>query len=132
MLTKTQQYLLSKLPDKLTKHIVVIDSGCWLWQVNINSKGYGRVSISSKGKRKRIAAHKHIYKILMGAYKEELKLDHIYCKHRNCCNPTHLSPITQKQNVHRGKLILFKKIDKFKLPPDNAELEELLAQCAYL
>ncbi len=38
-------------------------------------------------------------------------LDHIYsakyCS-RACCNPTHVSPVTPKQNTHRGKAILFK------------------------
>jgi len=120
MITKTQQYLLSKLPTKLTQHIEVISSGCWLWQVNIGGSGHGRVSITINGKRKRSAAHIVIYKFFRGEYAKGLVLDHVYCKHRNCCNPTHVSPVTQQQNVHRGNAVLFAK-DKaavFKLPPE--------------
>lgn len=129
MITKTQQYLLSKLPDKLMKHILVIESGCWLWQVNINFKGYGRVYIPG-GKRE--AAHKFIYKLLNGNYDESLLLDHVYCKHRNCCNPTHVEPVTVQQNVHRGSAILIKKKQKFRLPPDDGELEKLLGEQCYV
>ena len=128
MITKTQQYLLSKLPDKLMKHIKVISNGCWLWQVNINRNGYGR----NYDNKKRHMAHITIYKLLKGAYPEGLLLDHVYCPHRNCCNPTHLSPVTVQHNNNRGSAVLFKKIPKFKIPKDDDELETLLGQCAYL
>jgi len=106
MITKTQLYLLSKLSDKLKQHILVSPNGCWLWQVNINRNGYGRCY--AEGKRHMI--HIFIYKLLKGRYQDGLLLDHVYCDHRNCCNPTHLSPVTPKVNVHRGKAILLKKI----------------------
>lgn len=109
MITKTQQYLLNKIPLELQRHIKVISSGCWLWQVNINRNGYGRCYV--KGKRN--MAHIFIYKLLKGSYQEDLKLDHVYCDHRNCCNPTHLSPVTQKINVHRGKAVLIKKKNSY-------------------
>jgi hypothetical protein len=134
MITKVQKYLLNKLPDKIRKNIKVIDCGCWLWQVNINGTGYGRISVSTNGDKKRVAAHIYIYKFFNGDYDSTLKLDHVYCKHRNCCNPAHVEPVTQKQNIHRGKAVLFKKnVTIFKLPPEPAPyLEDLLAQYAYL
>ena len=104
MITKTQQYLLNKLSNKLKQHIIVDENSCWLWQVNINRNGYGR--IYAEGKRS--MAHIFIYKLLKGGYRKDLKLDHVYCIHRNCCNPTHLSPVTSKVNAHRGKAILYK------------------------
>jgi len=131
MITKTQQYLLNKLPKKLLKHIVVeLSSGCWLWQVNINRNGYGR----NYENKKRHMAHITIYKLLKGAYPEGLLLDHVYCKHRNCCNPTHLSPVTVQHNTNRGSGYLFKKIAKFKLPVESDPdfLSDLFLECAYL
>lgn len=126
MITKTQKYLLSKLPAKIQKNIKVISNGCWLYTKNINGMGYGRVNIG----KKRIVAHKFIYKFLNGNYDDKLKLDHVYCKHRNCCNPAHVEPVTQKQNVHRGKATLFKKkVKPFKIPDEpEPRLEDLLAE----
>ena len=130
MITKVQKYLLNKLPKKLLKHIVVeLNSGCWLWQVNINRNGYGR----NYEKSKRYMAHITIFKLLKGAYQEGLVLDHVYCEHRNCCNPTHLSPVTNNMNVSRGSGGLFKAVKPFKLPVDNTDfLGDLLAECAYI
>lgn len=77
-------------------------------------------------------SHITVYKLLKGEYEKGLLLDHVYCPHRNCCNPTHLSPITVQQNTNRGSAVLFKKIPKFKLPPDDGELEKLLEECCYV
>lgn len=126
MITKTHQYLLSKLPDKLMKNILVVESGCWLWQTNINSCGYGRVSIP--GTRSRVGAHKFIYILLRGEYDEKLQLDHL-CKVRNCCNPTHCSPVTNKINMGRSSGRLFKKIKK---PVADYFLSDLLEQYVYI
>jgi len=104
MITKTQQYLLNKLPDRLMKHIKVIESGCWLWQVNINRNGYGRNYVKSK----RYMAHITIYKLLKGEYDPKLKLDHVYCTHKSCCNPSHLSPVTNAVNINRGSGAVYK------------------------
>ena len=119
-----QNYLLNKLPEKVRNNIEVIENGCWLYTKNINGTGYGRVSISTGGNKKRVVAHKYTYELLKGEYKKGLVLDHNYCNHRNCCNPTHLSPIPQRQNVHRGKAVLLKK--KVKPPVDNFSLSDLL------
>lgn len=110
------------------KHIVVIENGCWLWQVNINRNGYGRNYVKSK----RYMAHITIYKLLKGEYPEGMLLDHVYCDHRNCCNPTHLSPVTVQHNTHRGRAILHKKLPRFKIPPDDDELEQLLEEYCYV
>ena len=115
MITRTQKYLLSKLPAKFQANITVTEDGCWLWSKNINRNGYGRIYVANgKGNGKREVAHKHIYKLLHGEYDEKLLLDHVYCKHRNCCNPTHVEPVTPQNNVHRGSAVLMKKKLKFK------------------
>lgn len=129
MITNVQKYLLNKLPEKLLKHIVVeLDSGCWLWQVNINRNGYGR----NYEKSKRYMAHITLYKLLKGEYDQSLVLDHVYCTHKNCVNPCHLSPVTTQQNVNRGSGGLFKAVRPFKLPVEEDFLGELLAEYAYI
>ena len=104
MITRTQMYLLSKLTERLQQRIYVAPSGCWIWKGTYNRNGYGRYCILGK----QPMAHIHVYKILHGDYQEGLLLDH-NCRTRNCCNPTHISPVTPKVNTHRGKAVLFKK-----------------------
>ena len=132
MITRTQQHLFNKLPVKLQRNIVVNENGCWLWQTNINGTGYGRVSIPKS--RKREVAHKFIYKLLHGEYDEALLLDHVYCTSRQCCNPTHVEPVTHQNNVHRGNAVLIKKQPKFKLPPGESEwfANLLEGKCCYV
>jgi len=126
VITKVQQYLLNKLPDKLIKNIIVIENGCWLWQTNIGGGGYGRICIPKS--RKRIAAHIYIFKLLKYDYDKNLKLDHVYCTDKRCCNPTHLSPVTNSVNVNRGSGAVFKKISKPAVPvSEDIYLSNLLA-----
>lgn len=129
MITRTQQYLFNKLPARFQKNIEITSDGCWLWTKNINGTGYGRICV---GGNKREVAHKHIYKMLYGEYPDDRVLDHVYCNHRNCCNPTHVEPVTQQHNVHRGNAVLLKKKPKFKVPPDDSELEKLLEDYCYV
>lgn len=102
MNTKTQQYLFNKLPDTWKQKILVTDEGCWLWQGQLNPTGYGRGWLYGL----RHTVHRMVYKLLKDDLGSELVLDHI-CKNRHCCNPTHVSPVTQKQNTHRGDAKLF-------------------------
>lgn len=127
MMNKVQKYLLNKLPAKIRDCIEIVECGCWLYTKNINGSGYGRVSVTNNGKRTRTVTHKYTYELLKGGYEAGLVLDHNYCKHRSCCNPTHISPVTQKQNVHRGNAVLIKKqAPKFKPPVDDFSLSDLL------
>lgn len=104
MITKTQLYLFSKLPIKIQNKITIVTNGCWLWQGELNRNGYGRCWCSNK----RHMTHRLIYTLLKSSIDKGLLLDHT-CRIRNCCNPTHTSPVTHQHNTHRGKARLFKK-----------------------
>lgn len=79
-------------------HVVDEVSGCWIWQGNTNNgKGYFRVS--HRGER--IYVHRWYYERFVGPIPEGLQLDHL-CRNRNCCNPEHLEPVTQAENLRRG------------------------------
>lgn len=104
MITKTQQYLLLKLPPRILG-MINVDSrtGCWLWEGELNGTGYGRIWMYGI----RHTLHRLVWKLLRDDLGSDLVLDH-HCKNRHCCNPAHLSPVTQKQNIHRGNARLFK------------------------
>lgn len=75
---------------------------CWEWIGAVTDNGYGRFSPRINGVMHRQMAHRVSYEALVGAIPEGLVLDHL-CRNRRCVNPTHLEPVTQLENVMRGR-----------------------------
>lgn len=72
--------------------------GCWVWQgCRITPHGYG--CLHYKGRQR--AAHRVSYEHFVGPIPEGLELDHL-CRNPACVNPTHLEPVTHRENVVRG------------------------------
>jgi len=74
------------------------DNECWLWQGHLIN-GYG---VFCQSHADRIRAHRYAYETMVGAIPEGKELDHL-CRVRNCVNPAHLEPVTNKENVLRGE-----------------------------
>ncbi len=75
---------------------------CWLWLAS-TAKGYG--VIWSGGAReigKQLQAHRVAYEFYVGPIPGDLVIDHL-CRNRDCVNPTHLEPVTMKENILRGE-----------------------------
>lgn len=77
--------------------IIESDGGCWVWQGDLNNKGYGRLS----WKGRPVFAHRLAYETWKGAIAEGLVVDHL-CSNPPCCNPDHLEPVTQSENMQRS------------------------------
>lgn len=73
-------------------------SGCWLWTGFVDRKGYGVIGV---GGRKLSKAHRFSYERFVGPVPDGMQLDHL-CRVRNCVNPSHLEPVTNRENVIRG------------------------------
>lgn len=73
-------------------------SGCWLWTGTINRDGYGTFSHRSR----HVLAHRLAYQRYKGAFPEGTITDHL-CRVRNCVNPEHLEPVTNAENLKRGR-----------------------------
>lgn len=71
---------------------------CWLWTGSVNDYGYG--AIHAKGRR--TGVHRAVYELLVGPIPEGFQIDHL-CRVRNCVNPAHLEPVTQRENLRRGR-----------------------------
>ncbi len=86
------------MADRLEEKIErVTESGCWIWIGSMFSKGYGQIWREGKLKY----AHRVSYEIHVGQIPEGLELDHL-CRNRCCVNPSHLEPVTHKENLRRG------------------------------
>jgi len=70
---------------------------CWTWQLSVNRGGYGMVNRDGYAGH----AHRWVYMRHVGEIPDGLQLDHL-CRNRDCVNPAHLEPVTQRENVLRG------------------------------
>jgi hypothetical protein len=95
------------LPTRIAEKIVVCpDSGCWLWTGCLTRDGYGQVKWEGTGR----PVHRVVWTLLVGPIERMHVLDHLRadrprnpgpCRHRNCCNPDHLEPVTVDVNSSR-------------------------------
>ena len=86
--------LLSRFWDK----VEIQDGGCWKWLGATNNQGYGEFSINHK----MVRAHRFSYQIHESTIPEGLVIDH-KCRNVWCVNPKHLEPVTNKENLNRGR-----------------------------
>lgn len=77
---------------------------CWIWTAGRSSENYGRFQINEKGWRngrpvqKNVVAHRLAWELTNGPVSDDLVVMHI-CDNPPCCNPAHLRPGTQGENV---------------------------------
>jgi hypothetical protein len=74
---------------------------CWLW-LGSTYEGYGSVNVGSGSRRVHVVA----YELAVGPVPNGLVLDHL-CRTPACCNPAHLEPVTNQENVRRGKSLVY-------------------------
>lgn len=72
-------------------------TGCWRWSARKDQYGYGVFYADGKSVR----AHRWAYEYYVGPIPSGLVMDHL-CRTRDCVNPDHLEPVTQRVNVLRG------------------------------
>lgn len=80
--------------------------GCWPWTGNTSDRGYGQITIATKGKdrlRTTVPAHRVAFFLSRkGEDPGEKDVDHT-CRNRLCCRPKHLCAVMHKDNVPRGE-----------------------------
>lgn len=87
--------------ERFWNHVQVDEeSGCWLWTSFLDKDGYG-VFFTTRGGEQR--GHRFAYTHFVGPIPEGLVIDHL-CRVRNCVNPAHLEPVTNRENILRGYL----------------------------
>lgn len=72
------------------------DSDCWIFEGKKDRCGYGVMKIGPRT----LGAHKISYLMHVGDYDQDnLELMHS-CDNPSCVNPSHLLPVTHKENTH--------------------------------
>lgn len=75
---------------------------CWIWVGTTDDKGYGRVRTGKRLKR----THQVTFALVGGVVPAGMMLDH-KCRTPACCNPDHLEPVTNQENVRRGNSLVY-------------------------
>jgi len=79
---------------------VQLGDGCWEWTGSHYPNGYGRVRLTI-GDQAFSVAHRVAYTLKVGPIPDGLVLDHL-CRNKGCVNPSHLEPVTFRENLMRG------------------------------
>ena len=72
-------------------------SECWIWNGRRIRRGYGNIRYRTRP----TCTHRLVYQTLVGEIPEGFVLDHL-CRNPPCCNPAHLEPVTDYENIMRG------------------------------
>lgn len=83
--------------EKLHKQSIVNERGCWVYQLSLDSRGYGRIWWEGKSHQ----AHRFAYLRLGEPFPLEFDLDHM-CEEASCWNPAHIEPVPDRINLARG------------------------------
>ena len=72
--------------------------GCWIWNGAKNPLGYGKLYVDGRW----LQAHRVAYELVYGPIPEGADLDH-RCRVPSCVRPSHLQPVTHRENILRGE-----------------------------
>lgn len=75
---------------------------CWLWTGPLHHTGYANVGFHEGGRRIQEGAHVWAYRTHVGPVPRGKELDHL-CRVRHCLRPSHLEPVTKRENWARGE-----------------------------
>lgn len=89
--------------DELVR-VSASDGECWIWTGPLNTKGYGRVSSDDRapsGRLRQVGAHRATFEFFVRPLSGSERLDHL-CRRHACVRPSHLEPVSDAVNLHRG------------------------------
>ena len=103
MLNQSTTFGDPRLPARFWAKVHVLDDGCWEWTGVTTHDGYGQFGVGSRhdDTDRKVYVHRWAYESLVGPIPSPLSLDHL-CRNRACANPSHLEPVTIRENILRG------------------------------
>ena len=97
--------------DRFMEKVRLDESGCGLWTSVTTWANYGRFKVNGRF----VQAHRWAYEYFKGPIPPGLQLDHL-CRNRNCVNPAHLEPVTNRENLLRGDTLSARNTAKTHCP----------------
>lgn len=85
------------LAERIAKRSRPQSNGCIESAYSKGSGGYSHLGFQGRT----LFVHRVAYELAHGPIPPGLTLDHL-CRNRACCNPDHLEPVTNKENILRG------------------------------
>lgn len=91
--------MLSRFELKVQPQMIDFHTPCWLWKGGTHDKGYGRFYLGlADNKRVHAYSHRIAFEHWVGLPPRGYIVDH-QCNHKLCCNPAHLWPETNDNNL---------------------------------
>ncbi|MGW6747602.1 HNH endonuclease signature motif containing protein [Streptomyces sp. NPDC055006] len=86
-------------PSPTERFLTKVDmtANCWTWTASTNPDGYGQFYVGQA----KFLAHRWLYERCVGPIPAGTELDH-RCRNRACVRPSHLDPVSHRENVLRG------------------------------
>lgn len=76
-------------------------TGCHVWRGFKDRNGYGAFTPRKSSGIRMGVAHRFVYAHFVGPIPKGMTLDHL-CANPSCVNPSHLEPVTLRENVRRS------------------------------
>jgi len=100
-MSKTGSFAHGATKELLLSEVRVTETGCWLRERSISTKGYSRWEKKVSPWPYKWPAHRVYHEFFKGPIPEGFEPDHL-CRVRHCVNPDHLELVTKKENILRG------------------------------
>ena len=99
-MTKSRNIRSGTPEERLMRRVCKDDNGCWIWMGSTSGRHeYGTIFVNGKP----LKTHRFAYELFVGPIPDGMVIDH-KCRVHRCCNPKHLEPVSQRDNVLRGDL----------------------------
>lgn len=94
------EFIDDRTVDRFHSKVAFAEGGCWEWVGAIQPNGYGYFGLRHGNN---VYSHRFSWTLAAGRdVPQGLSIDH-KCRNRRCVNPTHLEPVTTRENLLRGE-----------------------------